>query len=361
MKQSCIQSRMILPRYFYFHVLSDCVPTNMAKTRITSFILSLDQNQPCWHALAFCYRNIDLGRNFVPSQFLSGICHVSQQELRIHASVYHVFNHKMLIALAAGLHQLESLSFPGFLAASHASPSTLLSPLKGFFHFPNLRTLHLPRTFLSKEDMQLVFDFCPSLVEAHVIPQAGYVSIEHDRLEALSVGSMGIQCASLQVHAPGLKALEVKGIKQVNATISPHLENLVIKEALNNNSFSIDISPLPTELRHLYVDSKFYSFIFLIEVIGLVSANGNSLCSLELLSSENPCVDDDRVRAEYMCELCTAVQKCVNVTRLALDAAMLCHVSSSCSRTSRDFRFPALSSLRLSVWDMEVFCAERRR
>ena len=309
-------------------------------------------------------RAVHCGNNFTESNL--SFC-FSQQELCIRGPAHGVFNHKMLLALSSCLHRLESLSFYGFHATSVSISSVQVSPLKGIIHFPSLKTLHLPRTFLSNEDLQLVLDCCPSLVEARVVPQGDSIFIKHEKLEVLSVGSMTVPCSSLRLHAPALRALEIKSINSIIATELKGLEQLVMKEGASHYSCNSQsyFMPLPLELRHLHVDSKFYRCSILEDVIDLVTANCNLLLTLELLSSgsiplyETPYFDADYTTVEYLIDLSTAVQMCVGVTRLALDAAMLCHMSFSHARTSGDFRFPALSSLRLFVWDIETFCAER--
>ena len=169
-----------------------------------------------------------------------------------------VFRHKVLLTLSACLHQLESLSFPGFQAASVSAPSARFSPLKDIIYFPKIKTLHLPKIFLSARDLKLVFDGCPSLLEARIAPQASSISITHERLEILSAGSMTTPCSSLRLRTPALSVLEVKSFQTVKATVSPHLERLVMKEgASNSNSWKFkDIAPFPSKLKCLHVHCK---------------------------------------------------------------------------------------------------------
>ena len=69
----------------------------------------------------------------------------------------------------------------------------------------------------------------------------------------------------------------------------------------------------------------------------------------------------DGLIAESQDSLSSAIQVCVHVIHLTLDAAMLSLGSGSKVRVNGKFRFRALPSLRLLLWDLETFCAENDR
>ena len=255
----------------------------------------------------------------------------------------------MVMALASCLPQLETLEF-----RDCASPRVYNGPMTvPTVYLANLKKIVLPDSAIDSDDLQKLFDGCPSLLYADLRLNCGTIDIRHGKLEELAVKAVVCKRPALNLVAPSLTYLCAWGIGDIFVSQSSALEHLEVLQCCS----SLSLSPLPNKLSLLYIDCDENPRLMR-SVAQIVSASKATLLSLHIsppsagqvieMLDDCHCVTDGK-GATALAHVWRLVQSSPVIERLRVDASRISDAHLDLSL------LPNLAELEVLMWSGHDF------
>ena len=254
----------------------------------------------------------------------------------------------MVMAVASCLPQLETLDFRNCASFLVYNGPMVVPTL----YLANLKKIVLPDSAMDSEELQKLFDGCPSLLDANLGLNCRKIDIKHGKLEKLVVKAVICKRPALNLMAPSLTYLRARGLGDISVSQALMLEHLEALQCCCCTTLSI--SPLPKKLSMLCIDCDENPRLMK-SVAQIISASRASLHVsppwagqvIEMLDDCH-CVMDGK-SATSLAHVWRLVQSSPGIEKLRIDASRISdsHLHLSLLRN--------LTNIEVLVWNVHEF------